>query len=628
MKKNYLFIGAAAIMMAGCASDDLVGDGNISNGETPIAFSMNTPNATRADKEDGDAATALGKEFIVWGEKTTGTEDGNAASDANLVFKNYRVQYTASTANTTVSNTDDWEYVGITPYKASTETTTTEAFVSPSIWTSAETKQTIKYWDDNANSYTFTAVSAKQEDITGHKVLITKNTSGSSASEKGYKIELASGATVGDIYVADRNVIGKTNGNFSHSAVKMSFRNFQSKIRFGIYETVPGYKVVITGIKYTTKPADTQTTTATVETHTASGNTKTFGIEGNFVLVGKSEDSTGKNTSYTVTYDANNHAQVSVTAGNSQCYMETAGTNWLSTTKDTPVGTAANAPTWDNVTTTTTTTGEGEGQTQTTTTTVNYTAILPNPSNETNLKLQVAYKLISEDTGEEISFKEGNNEIYRTVEVPAQYCQWKSNYAYTYLFKITDKSADLYPITFDACVVTEETGNQETITEVVKPSITTFATTSSSDKTIVKSTVQNEYTASNVIYATVVDGSSLATLTDSNIKLYTVTATGTQTISEASVANCLAKGKKNEESNPTTWTATAGTNNVLTVTAKTYTAGTDLLNVVPSEDGNTVTLDETDKKAIMWTAESGKTYAIEYKDSSNNLYYKIVKIGN
>ena len=606
MKKNYLFIGAAAIMMAGCASDDLVGDGNISSGETPIAFSMNTPNATRADKEDGDAATALGNEFIVWGEKTTGTEDGTAASDANLVFKNYRVQYTASTANTTVSNTDDWEYVGITPYKASTETTTTEAFVSPSIWTSADTKQTIKYWDDNANSYTFTAVSAKQEDITGHKVLITKNTSGSSASEKGYKIELASGATVGDIYVADRNVIGKTNGNFSHSAVKMSFRNFQSKIRFGIYETVPGYKVVITGIKYTTKPAENQTA-AIVATHTASGDTKTFGIEGNFVLVGKSAGSTGENTSYTVTYDANNHAQVSVTAGNSQCYMETAGTNWLSTTKDAPVGTAANVPTWDNVTTTTTTAGEGEGQTQTTTTTVNYTAILPNPSNETNLKLQVAYKLISEDTGEEISFKEGDNEIYRTVEVPAQYCQWKSNYAYTYLFKITDKSAELYPITFDAVVVEAETGSQETITTVDEPSITTY---------VKGKTASDEYAGGDEIFAFAQDGTETA-MTSDNMKLYKVTTTDGFTITEASVKHAL------EQTNVTTKiTATPISDSGSDSDKPEYTT-------IPREDNDT----SRGITGMKWKATAGTTYAVEYikttgegQNATTTKYYKIVKI--
>ena len=618
MKKKYLFMATAAIMMAGCASDDLVGDENISSGETPIAFSMNTPNATRDGGGDAsatntahtDAANALGNEFIVWGEKVMeGAESGTAATDANLVFNNYRVQYTASSANTSVSNTDDWEYVGIAPYNsngsAPTENTTAteaNACVSPSIYTDKNTKQTIKYWDDKAVSYTFTAVSAKQDDIKNQKVKITKNTSGNStAKDKGYTIELASGASVGDVYVADRKVVSKDNGSFSHSVVQMEFRNFQSKIRFGIYETVPGYKVVITGIKYNTK-----NTTPTEKTSTTKG----FGVDGNFVLAGASSTG-GTNTSYTVTYDANNHAQVAVTAGNSQDYIETSGENWLSTTwssttSNTCIGETAATATYDKK--------SGEDSKA-------YTAILPNPSNNSNLKLTVKYELYSEDTGEKISVD------YKTVEVPAQYCQWKSNYAYTYLFKITDKSAELYPITFDACVVESETGNQETITEVGEPSITTFAV---KDGKIV--TGKDEYEDGNTIYATIVEGSSLVTMSEDNIKLYTVTATGTQTISEASVANCLAKGTKTEGNSVTTWTSTAGTGNVLTVTSKSYTASSDLLNAVPSEDGKTVTLDASNKKAIKWTAAAGTYYAIEYikTDGENNktMYYKIVKVAS
>ena len=179
-----------------------------------------------------------------------------------------------------------------------------------------------------------------------------------------------------------------------------------------------------------------------------------------------------------------------------------------------------------------------------------YTPILPNTSNETNMTLKIAYKLVSEDTGEEIKFMNGNEEIYRTVEVPAAYCQWKSNYAYTYIFKISDKTAELYPITFDACVETAQIGNQETITEVSEPSITTFAVTSSTNNAVV--TEQEEYKAGNVIYASVVDANATSTLggaaaltAGTNINLYTVTTTNDDktTITEAAVANCLAQTK-------------------------------------------------------------------------------------
>ena len=97
-------MATAAIMMAGCASDDLVGDENISNGETPIAFKMQNSAATRDGDTPANAADAgkLGNMFIVWGEKNEST-DGTAASGANKVFQNYIVKYTSGTANTTSS---------------------------------------------------------------------------------------------------------------------------------------------------------------------------------------------------------------------------------------------------------------------------------------------------------------------------------------------------------------------------------------------------------------------------------------------------------------------------------------------------------------------------------------------
>ncbi len=606
MKKNYLFIATVAIMMASCANDDFGGDGSQS-GPQAIAFNMSTPAMTRAEttKSNEDAAKCLNNEFIVWGEKNenTTTEGTAATTEENIVFKNYRVQYASGTANTTTSNTKDWEYVGITPYNANTDscstgTTASEetAFVSPSIWKNASTKQTIKYWDFG-KTYTFTAVSASKADIKQQNVKITKNSSETSAASKGYTIELAQGAKTDAIYVADRitKTVSKPTDGSSVAAVQLTFRNFQSKIRFGIYETVPGYKVVITGIKC-----------GEVE-HKAEGSDKAFWVEGNFVTMGNGTN----NTKYKVTY-VNDKAQVEVDGtAVSKDSLNTTGTNWLDTkwasdaSSSKCIGESAVTATYDK-------TVDSDAKA--------YTPILPNPGNTKNMKLQVKFDLYSEDTGEKIS------QDYKTVEVPAAYCQWKSNYAYTYLFKITDKSADLYPITFDACVVTDEIGNQETITEVSEPSITTFGV--SGVKYVSGS---DEYKGGDVIYATVVDGSSLATLTADNIKLYTVTATGTQTISEASVANCLVNGKKDPETSPTTWTATAGTGNVLTVKSQSITADSDLLNKVPAEDGNDVTLDVNAKKALMWTATANTTYAIEYIKGSGTdqkKYYKIVKVAD
>ncbi len=555
MKKTYLIVAAAALLTASCADDSTTG-GNDFAKSAPIAFDMQTPAMLKATESGATAATKLGNEFVVWGEKNEG--DGKTAtSTENLVFKNYKVQYTASSAYTTTSNTKDWEYVGYTPY--------TNAQVYPAI--ADGTKQTIKYWDYSASSYTFTAVSAKQEDITNGKVKITKTETGTNGVyDKGYTIELADGATTGDIYVADRNVISKSNGtdrtatNAYGGNVTFTFRSFQTKVRFGLYERIPGYKVKVTSVKFG-----------------GTENTANFGVDGKFITAG-----TG--TKYTVTYEDGtnnttaNRAVVAVDGTSTSTNTLTGGANIFG--DGTYLGTAATAPTYD----------QAGGA---------YTAILPYPGNTTNMKLTISYDLISEDSGEKISIKD------KTAEVPAAYCQWKSNYAYTYLFKITDNAADLYPITFDAVVETAEEGTQETITSETEPSITTFAT---SGNTVV--TGNDEYKTGSTIYASVVDGGTAVTLTDATAKVYTVSSTDEANfpITAASVANAIEHASVTDAK--------------ITATAIT---GATIATVVPMGDGTTAT---RTLSAISWTAESGKTYAVEYTGTTGKKTYKIIKIAD
>ncbi len=570
MKKTYLLIASAALMTAACTSDDYVGNTEQANGNGPIAFNMQTSAQVRATSSGEDAATALGNMFIVWGEKNE--TDGTAATADNLVFKNYKVTYDKSTPNTTTSNSNGWEYVGVDPY--------TTAVVSPVI--DAGTKQTIKYWDLSANSYTFTAVSAKQDDLsaTNPKVKITKTQSGTGVYDKGYTIEVKSGASTGNIYYADRKPVAKsaTATPAFASPVTLTFRHFESKMRLAMYETVPGYKVVITAVKFNNTE------------HKADDADKKFGVDGNFIVP-------GDNTKFTVSYENatsgnENKAKVTVDGSSTSATNIELGTKLLETTATAPLGTASTSPTYDK--------GTGD-----------YTAILPNPSNTTDMTLTVSYDLISEDTGEKIHCTD------KTAVVPAQYCQWKSNYAYTYIFKISDKSAELYPITFDAVVESDEVGNQETITTVSDPSITTFAV-DASGKIV---TGKNEYEANNVIYASVVEKaagatttSNAVTLTTSNVKLYTVTTADATNypITEASVAQSLSS------------TAT-GTKKITATEVAINTSGdTDpvIVTEVPAEDGTKRTL-----SALRWTGTTNTTYAVEYSNGGNKTY-KIVKVAN
>ena len=573
--KKYLVIAVSAIALASCSNDTYLGE-NVENtkatGEMPLTFSMVTPNMQK--DAHTEAASALNGEFIVWGEKNE-AGDGSAAASGNLVFKNYRVNYTTSSAFTSTSNTKDWEYVGITPYASN---------VTPK----ATGDQTIKYWDYGASKYTFTAVSVLPADITGDKIVITKTETGSGSSDynKGYTIDVKAGANIGAIYVADRKVIDHGTGtdrtaiNAYGGVAQLTFRKLAAKIRFAIYETVPGHKVTIDQVRYNN-----------------AYQTANFGVDGSFIIPGAS-------TSFTVTYGngsstgPENKAITAVAGSNTQSYFETTGSPLM--TAD-PIATSSASPTYDRAL----------GA---------YTEILPNTSNATNITLDIDYTITSTDgSGEVITVENA------TAVIPAAYCKWQSNYAYTYIFKISDNTngntgtigtdpRGLYPITFDALVTNTENGNQEVITTVSEPSITTLGVIPTSRAI---RTGGSEYAPNDTIYATIEDGGSLVTLTPGkNIKLYTVATDDVDNfpITEAAVAQRLATGPVGSH---------------LTCTSQTVSESDalkyNIVNTLPSETSTSTSEADRqalgDYKAIKWIGGvATTTYAVEYiKISSTTL---------
>ena len=197
MKKNLFFAAIALVALAGCTSDDFVGDKNLqkANENGAITFGFDVPAVTRASGEA--AATALGNQFIVYGEKSetqSGEGAGSTPAAGHLVFPNYLVNYVNNSAYTTTSNTKDWEYVGF-KYSATGQIKSGEtqydytdkiSMAGTSVTNDAAVAQTIKYWDYGASNYVFTAVSANAADIEAGNVTIQKNTSGSDVYHKGY----------------------------------------------------------------------------------------------------------------------------------------------------------------------------------------------------------------------------------------------------------------------------------------------------------------------------------------------------------------------------------------------------------------------------------------------------------
>ena len=507
------FLLGAFLFLTACATDDFTGSEEAArqaNGYKAITFGFDVPASTRA--EGAGAATALGNHFIVYGEKG---ETSNAKySDGNLVFPNYTVHYTASTAYTTTSNTKDWEYVGITPIsqtnvKMYDGTTTTNVTADA---------QTIKYWDYGAATYTFTAVSANKEDIENGRVVIQKNTTGAdNVYQKGYTITLAKTGSapytypqVDKLYFADRKVISTSSNadrnqeNAYGGNVKFTFRNLVSQIRAGIYETIPGYD--ISEIKFFITGDNEAQVSSTSAFGAICPNNKIDNYEGTI----------------TVTYYSNtegNENQPKVTQSVAAATDLVLGTNLSTVSFSSLLGTTASNPTWE--------TAGGS-----------FTKVFPQINNTTNLKLKCNYTLWNSVTHETITVEGA------TAEVPAEYLKWKPNFKYTYIFKISKNTngqtgtgttpAGLYPITFDAVSIEAENGQAEYITTVSEPSITTYANASAV-------LTDNEYKTGANIYVVVDKNGTVQNLTSSNAKLYTakIEDGAAQEITEQSVANAI-----------------------------------------------------------------------------------------
>ena len=117
-----------------CTSDE---DGNSDN-RLPITFSCSEDGVTRAEVSLSEFIS----DFKVYGINGDISGSGNAATftKKNTVFPDYQVWHTENLANTTSTNTANWEYVGIVEGASGSE------------------EQTIKYWDEKRDGHYFWAI--------------------------------------------------------------------------------------------------------------------------------------------------------------------------------------------------------------------------------------------------------------------------------------------------------------------------------------------------------------------------------------------------------------------------------------------------------------------------------------
>ena len=579
--KKYLFFAASALALASCSSDDFVGDnsGNLhgtTNGE--IAFAGGTAKITRAGNHVGaDAAELLGNKFIVAGFKGEKLNDGIVT---NKVFDHYTVEWGANSAGTTADNTSDWKYVGLNPQTGLSEITTG--------------KQTIKYWDYSTGQYDYIAFSTGKAELvtkvdpTAGQVKVTK-VDAANAKTAAYTIK-GTAEDLSKCYIADLITAynPKIDGKPEYQKeVTLSFRNLTTKVRVALYETIPGYSVKDVMFYSNGTAANDKTISETRATLFASGATDKFYGSGTatvfFPTVGTDNIS---NTDY-------NKAHVTI-EGSDESTSKNFGNLDYTKSDDSRLGT-------DNIYLATKSSDATYATDK-----KHYEIVLPNEAG-TTLTLRVNYTLVANDgSGEKI------NVYGAKAIIPAIYAEWKSNYAYTYIFKISDKTngltglgentpEGLYPITFDAVVADSEEGNQSTITTVATPSITTYQKGHNITK--------DEYSAADKeIYVMVSDENGNLKTDLDKAKLYTVEG---KNISEATVHDALTIGVTKTQASAD---EVIGRNGITLTKADLKTEFT----TIPGVDGNAIKVNQESKHdAVSFTPENTtndtKTYAFVYK---------------
>lgn len=587
---NKFFIAAASTLaLASCSSDDFFGEiqGNEQNGATSaINFGGDTGKITRATSTGNAAADLLENNFVVVGFKGSKTDEAN---NETYAFDHYNVNFKNGSAFSTESNRAGWEYVNQDMKVKGTEP-------AASLAQSGATQQTIKYWDHSCKSYDFIAFSMGKG--AASKYATPTHVDKAHLATAAYTLS-GNVNTLSECYISDMKTV--TEPNYNKTSVSMSFRHLASKVRMALFEIVPGY--VISDVKFYTDATSTTTdnTEGTLIGKFNNSGTLTVFFPTTGTKHAAEKDYNKAHVRFTKSTTAGETGVLdskkfgAVNYNNQAEGTISAGTTYLSQNAADPSYCGAG-----------------------------YQNVLPSEGAASAITLRIDYKLTSVDGSKETINVKG-----ATATVPAEYTEWKSGYAYTYIFKISQDTngstggttPGLTAISFDAVVVDDEAnGLQETITTVSDNSFTTYGY---KDNKV--TTNGNEYVDGTDIYATVYvpAAGETAAKTVAPQKLYTVTLEdgATQTINEASVANALEKGTNDTAAK--TWTVTDYAGKKMVVTETTGVAST--VTSVPAGPGYTINVNALKWTGVVTDPAKETYYVVEY-DNGTKKSYKIVKV--
>ena len=676
MKKVLFFAAMALVALASCSDETFIGDvttapqDNSPSETNAIVFASATQGVTRAGELVGaTAAEKLGGMFVV--EGTKGSEQTNSPS-TTVVFDNYLVGYEYNHAGKTESDTHNWEYVG----KESGITSSTIGSASASdrmtgsTWTSLHSgttdakSQTIKYWDYSVDQYDFIAWSTgnleavKVAPTKGSTVQVTRINKGASLASEGFKMTALSAADLLQCYYTDINTVTKASSGYGQP-VTLTFRNMAAKVRIALYETVPGYSVK--DVKFYSAESDdantagvydptdlatdaSKTTTATLFTTGSDRIPQSGEIVVYYPRIGiTNRDGDATANPAILKADDYNKAQVTVntaTGGDAGVTTQTFGTLTAQYS-----GKEANEEDDDIYLGRTLPTATFAGDAAD----AFYQAVIPNTSGKP-LTLRVDYTLVSTDGSAEVINVYGAKAV-----VPSTYTNWLPNYAYTYIFKISDNTngwtsqtatdpQGLFPITFDAVVTSfiDANAEQTTVTTVASPSITTYQQGHKVDVSTNPHTGNNEYSKSQKagssddvkdLYVQVMDNSTatpslVKTLSAANSLLYKITKSDADypKASEAEVMDAL-QNRTDVYSNDAAATPIVGRNGVKLTKDATNISNT-VISIINGVDDQPITVASGSAAKIDIDQLAVGTYAYVYASTTPGSDKKVYHIAD
>ena len=469
MKKS-LILALAATAMAACTNDVDYSSSDQGNPNNTIGFQVLGRNSITRAQSLQDA-----------GHYNFGVFAYKSSDNVNNVMSNYLVGYMddAKGYEETGSTTGDkpgvedgkscWMYEGLGnkeyfgTYAGGALTT---------FYTSNNEKQFLKYWDKSAGFTCFYAYAPYVGTTDADKNLRVTYVDGQAQSATGgdiYVMNIPNGTIVAGYDDASRYEFmyasaKVANTEYGHD-VSLDFNRLVAKVNIKFWEDIPGYKVRILDLKEGTDGYHGVQAAASIKDNT-SGK---YGYKGGKYYVSNgvkiqfaAGEMTGikqykgetKDNNIPLVFDAPTDAKI----GENRYTASASATTYYAI----PKGAKDNEN--NDVKVLEVTTQEGIKKVP------DFNDAGVNPETElsqTGFTFHVSYELTAEDSGERIIVKNA------TVHVPCNYCNWKENTHYTYIFKITTNSngsteetpgidptdpevptvQSLYPIVFDNCTV-------------------------------------------------------------------------------------------------------------------------------------------------------------------------------